>query len=84
LAVQFSLPFLTTTFALSADHSLSFAELTFGGGYTGAVRCTCVISAEIAEPAAITKCQFGGFSRASRQSIRRQKLHFVQLLHFVH
>ncbi len=58
-------------FASSADHSLAPAEPTFGGGHTGAFRCTCVISAASAEPAAIQKCQFSGFSLASRPPFQR-------------
>src|SRR4051794_19340779 len=69
-------------FAFSADPSLTSADPHFGGGHTGAIRGTCVISADLAEPSAMQKYQFGGFSRASRLSFRRMKLHFVHLLHF--
>ena len=41
------------------------------GGINRAIRRNNVISAAPAEPPANTKCQFGGISRASRQTIRR-------------
>ncbi|MBA3870071.1 MAG: hypothetical protein H0X30_13075 [Anaerolineae bacterium] len=43
-----------------------------GGGNSRAIRCICVISAAAAELPADTKCQFGGFSPASRHAIQRE------------
>jgi hypothetical protein len=42
-----------------------------GGGTNRAIRRISVISAALAETSADTKGQFGGLSRASRQTIRR-------------
>ncbi len=39
------------TFACSAAFSPPTAEPRFGGGHTGAVRCTGAISADLREPA---------------------------------
>ncbi|MBA3871437.1 MAG: hypothetical protein H0X30_20020 [Anaerolineae bacterium] len=42
------------------------------GGSSRAFRRICIISVAVAEPPAAHKCQFGGFSRASRQTIQRK------------
>jgi len=61
-------------FAFSAASSLTSAmqlHKWHSGGFTGAIRCTHAISVASAEPPADTKCQFSGFSRASRQTFQR-------------
>ncbi|MBI1277622.1 MAG: hypothetical protein GC179_05805 [Anaerolineaceae bacterium] len=42
-----------------------------GGGITGAIRGTCVISAASAEPAASQNCPFSALLPHIRQSIQR-------------
>jgi hypothetical protein len=72
-------------FAFSAVFSLTSAAATpksARGSNTGAIRCTCAISEALAEPAAIQKCQFSGFSRASRLSF--QRMNSSQLQYFRH
>ena len=60
--------------AISAGRSLTSAmqlHKLHGGGYTGAFRRTCVISAQLRELPAATKCQFSGYTGASRPPFRR-------------
>lgn len=62
-------------FALSADHSLNSAPTLptlAGGRHTGAIRCTSVISAVLAETAASQLCQFSGHTGTSRLSFQRK------------
>jgi len=59
----------------------SIRRIDIGGGHTRAIRCTDANSADTAEPTAAQKCQFGGFSRASRLSFRREKCHLCHLRH---
>ncbi len=48
------------------------------GGHTGAIRCTCAISADMSEPPADTKCQFSGITGGSRLSFRRINVQIMQ------
>ncbi len=50
----------------------SSRHILHSGGIDRTTRGICVISAPLSEPAADTKCQFGGFSRASRSAIQRK------------
>ena len=43
-----------------------------GGGISRAIRCICVISVAIGEPAANLKCQFGGTLPQIRLPFRRE------------
>jgi hypothetical protein len=74
-------------FEFSADFSLpsaATAQQLHSGGYNRAIRCTCVISATSAGPAADTKCQFSGFSAASRPHFSGKCANSAQKLHIPH
>ncbi|MCA0456271.1 MAG: hypothetical protein LCI00_19990 [Chloroflexi bacterium] len=72
---------LLFVFARPAKPSRASAELSVGGGYTGAICRMSAISAVIAEPPAVTESPLGGITGAVRPPFQRM---VVQLTHFVH
>ena len=79
LAVKFSGLLIATRVCTFGGSLPSIRRIDISGGHTGTSRCTCVISALSAEPAAMQKCQFSGFSRASRPPFQREICNFCNL-----
>jgi hypothetical protein len=81
LAICISPVSLRKVLASSADRSLTPAKLNMQfsrGEHTGAIRCTCAISAASAGLPATQNCQFSALLPHSRQSFRREICKFCK------
>ena len=80
ICIGFSLNLLLAPCVCTFGGLLPFIRRTgISGGHTGTSRCIRAISALSAEPTAMQKCQFSGFSRASRPPFQRENCNLCNL-----